>query len=153
MALVAHFDLLLHQMDVKNAFLNGNLEEEIYMKQLEGFIQEGRENLVCKINKSIFGLKQASRQWYLKFDEVVSSHGFEESPSDECVYIKRNGNYFVFLILYVDDILLACNNALLLRDTKRFLSKHFEMKDMGDAAFVLGVQITRDQSRGLLGLS
>lgn len=75
MPIVVHFDLSLHQMDVKTAFLNGELYEEIYMKQPEGFIQEGRENLVCKLKKSIYGLKQASRQWYLKFDEVVRSYG------------------------------------------------------------------------------
>lgn len=68
MTIVVHFDLSL---DVKTAFLHGELSEDIYMKQLEGFIQEGRENLVCKLKKSIYGLKQASRQWYLKFDEVV----------------------------------------------------------------------------------
>ncbi|KAI5349975.1 hypothetical protein L3X38_002866 [Prunus dulcis] len=84
MALVAHFNLYLHQMDVKTAFLNGDLYEEIYMQQPEGFIQEGREDQVCKLRKSIYGLKQASRQWYLKFDEVVRSHGFSESPVDEC---------------------------------------------------------------------
>lgn len=81
------------------------------MKQPEGFIQEGRKSLVCNLNKSIYKLKQASRQWYLKFDVVVSSHEFEESPSDECAYIKMSEGHFIFLILYVDDILLACNNA------------------------------------------
>ncbi|KAI5350153.1 hypothetical protein L3X38_003044 [Prunus dulcis] len=75
MALVAHFDLHLNQMDVKTAFLNGNILEEIYMKQPDGFILKGGENLVCKLQKSIYGLKQASRQWYLKFDEVIKSQG------------------------------------------------------------------------------
>jgi hypothetical protein len=67
MALVAHYDLELHQMDVKTAFLNGNLDEEVYMDQPEGFSIKGKEHMVCKLNKSIYGLKQASRQWYLKF--------------------------------------------------------------------------------------
>ncbi|BBH08689.1 transposable element gene [Prunus dulcis] len=91
MALVAHFDLHLHQMDVKTTFLNGNLDEEIYMKQSDGFVLKGEEDLVCKLQKSIYGLKQASRQWYLKFDEVVKSQGFVDNPLDECIYMKFNG--------------------------------------------------------------
>ena len=73
MALVAHFDFDLHQMDVKTTFLNGNLEEEVYMKQLEGFFSSEGEHLVCKLKKSIYGLKQASHQWYLKFHEVITA--------------------------------------------------------------------------------
>ncbi|KAI5341456.1 hypothetical protein L3X38_020730 [Prunus dulcis] len=153
MALVAHFNLYLHQMDVKTAFLNGDLYEEIYMQQPEGFIQEGREDQVCKLRKSIYGLKQASRQWYLKFDEVVRSHGFSESPVDECIYIKVSGRNFIFLILYVDDILLASKNLTLLHDTKVFLSKVFDMTNLGEASYVLGIEISRDRERGLLGLS
>ena len=86
MALVAHFDFDLHQMDVKTAFLNGNLEEEVYMKQPEGFSSSEGEHLVCKLKKSIYGLKQASRQWYLKFHEVIISFGFEENIMDQCIY-------------------------------------------------------------------
>ena len=76
MALVAHFDLELHQMDVKTAFLNGNLDEDIYMEQPEGFTKKGNEHLVCKLKKSIYGLKQASRQWYIKFNNTITSFGF-----------------------------------------------------------------------------
>ena len=82
MALVAHFDFDLHQMDVKMAFLNGNLEEEVYMKQPEGFSYSEGEHLVCKLKKSIYGLKQESRQWYLKFHEVITSFDFEENIMD-----------------------------------------------------------------------
>ncbi|CAL2274253.1 unnamed protein product [Prunus armeniaca] len=153
MALTAQYDLFLHQMDVKTTFLNGRLDEEIYMVQPEGFIKEGEEHLVCKLKKSIYGLNQASRQWYLRFDEVVSSQGFTENPVDECIYLKFSGSNFIFLVLYVDDILLATNNLSMLADTKFFLSSHFEMKDMGEASYVLGVEIHRDRSRGMLGLS
>ena len=86
----------------------------------------------------------------MKFDEVVSSQGFEVSPSDECVYMKRNGNCFIFLILYGDDILLVCNNASLLNDTKRFLSKHFEMKDMGETFLFLGFRSQGIEENGYL---
>ena len=84
MAIVAHYDLELHQIDVKTAFLNGDLEEEVYMDQPEGFITPGKENLVCKLKKSIYGLKQASRQWYIKFNDTITSYGFVENTVDRC---------------------------------------------------------------------
>jgi len=77
MALVAHYDLELHQMDVKITFLNGDLEEDVYMDQPVGFIEEGKEHMVCKFKKSIYGLKQVSRQWYLKFNDTITSFGFK----------------------------------------------------------------------------
>ncbi|KAM2924483.1 hypothetical protein COP2_040580 [Malus domestica] len=153
MSLAAYFDLELHQMDVKTAFLNGDLQEAIYMKQPVGFVEKGKENLVCKLNKSIYGLKQASRQWYLKFDQIVSAQGFVENKLDDCIYIKFSGSEFIFLVLYVDDILLASSCPQLLHSTKRMLSDNFEMKDLGEAHYVLGIEIVRDRKRRLLGLS
>ncbi|KAL4383566.1 hypothetical protein GQ457_15G010160 [Hibiscus cannabinus] len=153
LALVTQFDLELQQMDVKTAFLNGDLEEEVYMKQPEGFSSSDGENLVCKLKKSIYGLKQASRQWYLKFHEVISSFGFVENIMDQCIYQKVSGSKICFLILYVDDILLATNDRGMLHEVKQFLSKNFDMKDMGDASYVIGIKIHRDRHKGILGLS
>ena len=153
MALVAHFDLELHQMDVKTAFLNGELEEEVYMKQPEGFSSSAGEHLVCKLKKSIYGLKQASRQWYLRFHEVISSFGFVENVMDQCIYQKVSGSKICFLVLYVDDILLATNDKGLLYEVKQFLSKNFDMKDMGEASYVIGIKIHRDRTQCILGLS
>lgn len=153
MALVAHFDLELHQMDVKTAFLNGDIDETIYMVQPENFELEDPKNMVCKLTKSIYGLKQASRQWYHKFHQVIISFGFETNTIDNCVYHKFSGSKLIFLVLYVDDILLATNDIGMLHETKKFLSNNFEMKDLGDASFVLGIQIQRDRSHGILGLS
>ena len=85
MALVAHFDMELHQMDVKTAFLNGDLNEEVYMMQPEGFVANDSGTLVCRLKKSIYGLKQASRQWYLKFHSVVASYGLFENKVDQCI--------------------------------------------------------------------
>jgi len=153
MALVAHYDLELHQMDVKTAFLNGNLEEEVFMDQLEGFSVEGKKHIVCKLEKSIYGLKQASRQWYITFNGTITSFGFQEIIVNRCVYRKVSGSKFIFLVLYVDDILLAAKDLSILRETKDFLSKNFEMKDMGEASYVIGIEIFRDRTQGLLGLS
>ncbi|GJT49772.1 retrovirus-related pol polyprotein from transposon TNT 1-94 [Tanacetum coccineum] len=119
MALVAHYDLELHQMDVKTAFLNGDLHEDVYMTQPEGFMVEGKEHMVCKLKRSIYGLKQASRQWYLKFHEVMSKFQFKKNAVDQCIYLKLSGSKFVILVLYVDDIILASNDLNMLYETKR----------------------------------
>jgi hypothetical protein len=86
MALVAHYDLELHQMDVKTTFLNGDLLENVYMAQPKGFPMKGKEHMGCHLKKSIYGLKQASRQWYLNFDETIRSFGFKENEEDNCIY-------------------------------------------------------------------
>jgi hypothetical protein len=153
MALVEHFDLELHQMDVKTAFLNGDIDETIYMVQSENFVSDDAKQMVCKLKKSIYGLKQASRQWYYKFHQVIISYGFEMNLVDDCIYHKFSGSKYIFLVLYMDDILLASDDIDLLHETKRFPARNFEMKDLGDASFVLGIQIHRDHSRGILGLS
>ena len=153
MALVAHFDLELHQMDVKTTFLNGDLSEEVYMSQPEGFKANGKDNMVCRLKRSIYGLKQASHQWYLKFDKIVTSFGFIENKFDQCVYMKVNGSKYIFVVLYIDDILLASSDVNLLNDTKRILFANFNMEDLREAYFVLGIEINRDRSRNLLGLS
>ena len=86
MALVAQYDLELHQMNVKTTFLNGDIEEEIYMDQPESFSMEGKDHMVCKLKKSIYGLKQASRQWYLKFNDTITSFEFQENIVNRCIY-------------------------------------------------------------------
>jgi len=153
MAFVAHFDLKLHQMDVKIAFLNGDLFEDVYMDQPDGFVESGKRHMVCKLRKSIYGLKQASRQWYLKFDNVVTSLGFKENAVDQCIYLKASGRKFIILVLYVDDILLTSNDVDFLCDTKQMLTTHFDMKSLGNASFVLGIEIHRHRTHGILGLS
>jgi hypothetical protein len=105
MALVAHYDLEMHQMDVKTAFLNGGLLENVYMSQSKGFAVKGKEHMECHLRKSIYGLKQTSRQWYLKFDETIRSFDFKENEEDNYIYAKFMSRKFIFLILYVDDIL------------------------------------------------
>ncbi|GJZ80052.1 retrovirus-related pol polyprotein from transposon TNT 1-94 [Tanacetum coccineum] len=134
----------LHQMDVKITFLNENLEEEVYMEQPEEFVIDGKEKMVCKLKKSIYGLKKASRSWYIKFNDTITSFGFEEIIVDRCIYHKISGRKFILLVLYVDDIFLATNDFGLLHKTKEYLSKNFEMKDMGETSYVIGILIFRD---------
>ena len=94
-------------MDVKTTFLKGDLYEEIYMEQPLGFTENGKENKICKLKRSIYRLKQSSRQWYLRFQEAATLFNFKMIKEDHCIYIKQFGDDFVILSLYVDDILLA----------------------------------------------
>jgi hypothetical protein len=107
----------------------------------------------CRLKKFIYGLKQASRRWHLKFDEVVKKCGFVENQVDNCIYVKIKGSMLIILVLYMNDILLASIDKNLLFEAKRFLSSNFDMKDLGDASYVLGIEIHRDRTRGVLGLS
>nr|GEZ51305.1 putative zinc finger, CCHC-type [Tanacetum cinerariifolium]GEZ66745.1 putative zinc finger, CCHC-type [Tanacetum cinerariifolium] len=123
------------------------------MAQPQGFKPKGQEHLVCKFKKSIYGLKQASRQRYLKVDEVMKKHNIIKNQVDQCVYLKMSGRNFIILVLYVDDILLASNNIDLLHESKCFLFRNFDMKDLGEASYVIGIEIHQDQANEKLGLS
>jgi transposase InsO family protein len=153
LSIVASLDLELYQMDVKTAFLNGDLDEDIYMQQPIGYVDKKYPKKVCKLLRSIYGLKQSSRQWYMRFHLAITTFGFTMSEEDHCVYVKRSGRSFLILSLYVDDILLAGNDMQLLMMSKDWLFSNFEMKDLGEANFILGVKIIRNRSRRFLGLS
>ena len=109
--------------------------------------------MVCKLNKSIYGLKQASRQWYFKFNEIIMSFGFKENFIDQCIYLKESGSEWILLVLYVDDILLASISLSLLRETKDFLSNNIDKKDMGEVHYVIWIEIHYNRSLDMLGLS
>ncbi|WRX25835.1 Reverse transcriptase [Theobroma cacao] len=123
LTIVAYHDYEIWQMDVKTAFLNRNLQEEVYMTQLEGFISNANANKVCKLQKSIYGLKQASRSWNICFDDAVKGFDFIKNEDEPCVYKKI------------------------------LLSKQFSIKDLGEVTYILGIKIYRDSSKRLLGLS
>ena len=141
-------------MDVKTAFLNGDLDEDIYMEQPEGHQAGGSEaHYVWKLRKSLYGLKQAGRAWNKKMDAALIDMGFQPTHSDSCVYVKRDGDTVMFLLVYVDDLLLVSSDAGQLESVKAALQGRFEMKDMGEAEFILGVQIRRDRAKRQLYLS
>ena len=153
LAIAAFYDYEIWQMDVKTAFLNGDLEEHIYMTQPEGFEVSGSAGKACKLQRSIYGLKQASRSWNTRFDATVKEFGFAQNEDDPCIYRKDNGGVLIFLVLYVDDILIMGSNIQMLKSVKEWLSSKFSMKDLGDASYILGVKIYRDRSKRMLGLS
>ncbi|GJU51773.1 retrotransposon protein, putative, ty1-copia subclass [Tanacetum coccineum] len=152
-AIAAFYDYEIWQMDVKTAFLNGYLDEDIYMVQPEGFVDPKYPRKVCKLQRSIYGLKQASRSWNKRFDEEIKRFGFTQNLDEPCVYQKASGSNVTFLILYVDDIIIMGNHIPSLQSVKTYLGKCFAMKDLGEAAFILGIKIYRDRSKRLIGLS
>uniref|UniRef100_A0A2N9GZ77 Integrase catalytic domain-containing protein n=1 Tax=Fagus sylvatica TaxID=28930 RepID=A0A2N9GZ77_FAGSY len=142
-AIATLYNLEIHQMDVKTAFLNGELDEEIYMEQPEGFIVPGKEKKMCRLVKSLYGLKQAPKQWHEKFDNAMMSNGFRINECDKCVYVKNTTSGYVIVCLYVDDMLIMGSNNDIIKATKRMLNSKFDMKDLGVADVILGIKITR----------
>ncbi|GJR79024.1 retrovirus-related pol polyprotein from transposon TNT 1-94 [Tanacetum coccineum] len=136
----------VHQMDVKTAFLNGDLEEEIYMNQPEGFIAPGQESKVSRLVKSLYGLKQAPKQWHQKFIHTMLESGFKINECDKCVYVKDTSSGYVILYLYVDDMPIIGSNDKMIKYTKDILKSKFDMKDMGLADVILGIKIIRTQN-------
>ena len=154
LALVAQFDLELVQLDVKTAFLHGTLDEEIYMSQPDGFKVPGHENWACKLSKSLYGLKQSPRQWYKRFDSFMINQKYTRSQFDHCVYFRKlQDGTFVYLLLYVDDMLIASKNKREIDRLKAQLSSEFEMKDLGEAKKILGMEIKRDKVKGTISLT
>jgi hypothetical protein len=131
-------------MDVKNAFLHGDLSEDIYMEQPQGFIQNS--SLVCRLKKSLYGLKQAPRAWYAKMDSYLLSHNFVRCKSDPNVYMLRTIDSLLILVLYVDDLLITGSSASTIVAVKDILHDRFSMIDMGPLHFFLGLEISQDAS-------
>jgi hypothetical protein len=146
MSLVATFYLEIKKMDVKIMFLHRYLEEEIYMKQPEGFTVKGKKELVCKLKRSLYGLKQSPRMWYQNFDTYILSLVFVRSKVDHCMYSKKEGDCFIYVALYVDDMLLARNNMDEIKEVKMKLSSKFNMKDLDVVNFIPVMEIKRDQA-------
>uniref|UniRef100_A0AAV1TW23 Reverse transcriptase Ty1/copia-type domain-containing protein n=1 Tax=Peronospora matthiolae TaxID=2874970 RepID=A0AAV1TW23_9STRA len=123
---------MLHQMDVKTAFLNGSLDEDIYMDQPTGCLDEKQPEYVCKLKRLLYDLKQWPRMWSQTIDEFMIKMGFNKCESDHCIYIKRDNQDMILVVLYVGDLILARNNNKLLKSTKMALSTPFEMTDLGE---------------------
>ena len=144
-AMAVQNEMMLHQMDVTSTFLNGDLEEEVYMTQPEGFKVKGKEHLVCRLKRSLYGLMQAPRCWNMTLDHLLKNMGFEQTKSDPCLYISSEGELCIIAV-YVDDILLAIKSKKRMKDVKSKLSAQFEVKDLRDLQYLLGVSIIQNCS-------
>ncbi|KAK4399642.1 Retrovirus-related Pol polyprotein from transposon RE2 [Sesamum angolense] len=135
----------IYQMDVKSAFLNGYIDEEIYVEQPQGFIAKGSEEKVLRLKKALYGLKQAPRAWYSRIDKYFMDRGFRRSLSESTLYIKSQGNDTLIISLYVDDLIYTGNNEKMIQDFKEDMMKTFEMSDLGLMHFFLGIEINQEK--------
>ncbi|VVA27052.1 PREDICTED: Retrovirus-related Pol poly from transposon [Prunus dulcis] len=144
LAVAASQHCIIHQLDVHNAFLHGDLHEEIYMSPPPDLRQQ-RENLVCCLHKSLYGLKQASRQWFAKFTEAILAAGFIQSKADYSLFTRKDGKSFIALLIYVDDILITGNDIDAINILKSFLHTCFHIKNLGDLKYFLGIEVSRSK--------
>jgi hypothetical protein len=133
----------IRQLDIKNAFLNGTLDEVVYCQQPPGFIDASRPDHVCRLHKSLYGLKQAPRTWYQRFAAYIATMGFIASVTDTSLFVLRSGHDMAYLLLYVDDIIITASSTPLLQRLLDRLHSEFAMTDLGDLHYFLGIAVTR----------
>ena len=139
-SLVSIFCWKLYQMDVKTAFLNGNIDQEVFIEQPEGFVLHSRESHVCGLRKALYGLKEAPKVWYERIDRFLKDLGFQKSDVDSNIYLRVIKNQPLFLVLYVDDLFLTGEDSLI-NWCKKELKNEFEMKDLGLLHYFLGLEV------------
>lgn len=142
--------ILVHQMDVKSAFLHGDIKDEIYLSLPKGYTDN---NMVCKLKKSLYGLKSSPKNWNDKFNSVMLSEGFKQCKTDYGLYVKQYNGQIVYLLLYVDDLLISGTDIECVNKTKEMLKRNFSMKDLGLAKYFLGISIEQDAINGILKIS
>src|SRR5579871_1822030 len=140
-------------MDVQSTFLNGDLDEEIYMSQPEGFIEEGQEDLVCRLMKSLYRLKQAGRTWYKKLHDCLVGFSFTGCNADYSIYYYQESSTKVIILAYVDDLIIMSNNLPYLQETKKKLGDILAMRDLGEISSYLRIEIKRDRKNRTISLS
>ncbi|KXJ67790.1 hypothetical protein RP20_CCG012118 [Aedes albopictus] len=145
MAVAAKKNMTVKQYDVKTAFLNGDLEEEIYMRQPCGFVQRGSEGKVCRLHRSLYGLKQAARAWNQKLHEELVRQRFQRCDSDPCLYRKQVKGRWCYVLVYVDDLVVVSEDPTMIEALARKLKKSFEISELGDIRYYLGMEVEKDQ--------
>jgi len=134
------------QMDVKSSFLNGDLEEEVYIEQPDGFILGNDPNLLCRLKKALYGLKQAPRAWYYRLDKYLHQQGFSKGSADSNIYIKIENDKLLILVVYVDDIIFGNNEEAMSQSFSLMMQKEFEMSLLGELTYFLGLQIQQNKN-------
>ena len=137
----------LYQLDIKNAFLHGDLAEEVYMEQPPGFVAQGESGLVCRLRRSLYGLKQSPRAWFSRFSSVVQEFGMLRSTADHSVFYHHNSlGQCIYLVVYVDDIVITGSDQDGIQKLKQHLFTHFQTKDLGKLKYFLGIEIAQSSS-------
>ncbi|BBG93416.1 HXXXD-type acyl-transferase family protein [Prunus dulcis] len=138
---------LQKNFDVKHAFLNGNLEEEVYMDLPPGCnVARDKKNPVCKLKMSLYGLKQSPRAWFGRFTKSIKNFGYTQTNSDHALFVKHDGRRLIALIIYVNDIVVTGNDIEEQLKLQKYLSQEFEMKDLGDLKYFLGIEVARSKT-------
>lgn len=149
LSIAAKEEMIVKHFDVKTAFLNGTVDETIYMKQPEGFIEEGQESIVCLVKRSIYGLKQAARCWNLALNEALGAAQFYACKADPCLYIKCENEDICYILVYVDDLIVASKSANMIKQAEEAIRK-FKVEDLGDLGHYLGIEITKNDNGNYL---
>ncbi|CAH9083140.1 unnamed protein product [Cuscuta epithymum] len=144
-SLAATHDWHLHQLDIKNAFLHGDLQEEVYMEQPPGFVAQGEYGKVCRLRKSLYGLKQSPRAWFGKFSQSIERFGMIKGQSDHSVFYRKTKAGITLLVVYVDDIVITGSDTAGILALKNFLHSQFQTKDLGSLKYFLGIEVTRSK--------
>ena len=138
----------LFQLDIKNVFLHGDLTKEVYMEQPPGFVAQGESGLVCKLHRSLYGLKQSPRAWFSRFSSVVQEFGMIRSAADHSVFYHHSSTgKCIYLIVYVDDIVITSTDQDGIQKLKQHLFSHFQTKDLGKLKYFLGIEVPQSNSR------
>ncbi|RVW36659.1 Retrovirus-related Pol polyprotein from transposon RE1 [Vitis vinifera] len=136
---------MIHQLDIKNAFLHGDLEEEVYLEQPPGFVAQGEYRKVCRLKKALYGLKQSPRAWFGKFSKEIQAFGMNKSEKDHSVFYKKSVAGIILLVVYVDDIVIIGNDYAGISDLKTFMHSKFHTKDLGELKYFLGIEVSRSK--------
>jgi hypothetical protein len=152
LAVVAARDMELHQLDVKTAFLNGELEEEIYMQQAQGY-KEGGPGMVCHLKKTLYGLRQTPRAWHTRLKVELEALGFRASETDPALFVKGAGRQATYVLVWVDDILVAGLDREEIAAVMELLGAVFDVRDLGETTYFLGMEVTRDREARTLKLT
>jgi len=146
LSIVAQNKWKVYQMDVKSAFLNGVLIEEVYIEQPLGYEKKCEEHKVCRLKKALYGLKQAPRAWYSRIDSYLLENGFEKCDGEPTVYIKEKDGKILIVVLYVDDVIFTGNDDHLIENFKSVMKEEFEMTDMGLLRYFLGIEVDQNEN-------
>ncbi|RVW56301.1 Retrovirus-related Pol polyprotein from transposon TNT 1-94 [Vitis vinifera] len=136
---------MIHQLDIKNAFLHGDLEEKVYLEQPPGFVAQGEYGKVCRLKKALYGLKQSPRAWFGKFSKEIQAFGMNKSEKDHSVFYKKSAAGIILLVVYVDDIVITGNDHAGISDLKTFMHSKFHTKDLGELKYFLGIEVSRSK--------